>query len=407
MFKRIYLAWLVSFAAFLNATGQSTSVPNPVAFGMIRATTEFLATDTKAFGNRSIVPCSPCETYADLTQYVTKNRLLGADKLITDARSEANSALQTDSTQMPALLRSFLVSRVTGGTRSYRTDLPSYSQYLQSLDVITGTSTASIAPGDVPESGDLTPIVEPTDTTSFPAEPLPTASPDQLTNASIMDYLPIILSVLSLAGVIVLWFRKPAAPSQPMILPDDRLDKFENRVRELEKDNRQLKDSLIALRQTVDAPRPPVAPQQPANRNMAQTQMPAPDPVRPAPQPAPQKPAPLAPTAPQAVAPTVLFGRTADLGDGFSAHNLSDKPDRDTVFEILRIDPTRAEFKVSDNPDLQRLALSDAYSYLNDTCAYTTQPRPGNRIRTEKPGLLSLQGEKWAIVEKAQISFLG
>lgn len=102
---------------------------------------------------------------------------------------------------------------------------------------------------------------------------------------------------------------------------------------------------------------------------------------------------------------SLFYARMADLGDGFSAGGLLQAPDRDTVFEIQQLNETTAAYRVSENPELQRLALSDPYSYLNDTCAYLTQPRPDSRIRTEQPGRLTLQGDKWLITQKAQISF--
>lgn len=80
-------------------------------------------------------------------------------------------------------------------------------------------------------------------------------------------------------------------------------------------------------------------------------------------------------------------------------------PDRDTVFDIQLQSDVQAFYRVSENPDAQRLALSDPYSYLNDSCEYMTQPTPGSRIRTEQPGRLALQGDKWKIIEKAKISF--
>ena len=406
MSQRIFLILLTGLL-WTEAVGQSgSSSPNPVAFGMIRATTEFLATDTKAFGNRTPVPCSPCQSYDDLYQFVRQNKLLKADELITEARNVANEALQTDSTQLPDKLRSFLMARVTANNHAYRTSLPAYETFVRSLGAPVTTAAAPLSePTSAPEAGDLAPLDGTIDTTETITEPSLTSLPDQPTSAfSTMDYLPLFLSILSLAGVAVLWFRKSPTPSsQPMILPEDRFNKLEDRLTLLRNDNQRLQQQVETLRQMVDTPRPAAAQPQPANRPITQTTTAA---ARPAPQPTPQKTTPPAPVTPQPVAPTLLYGRTADLGDGFSTGGLSDKPDRDTIFEILRIEPTRAEFKVSDNPDLQRLALSDAYSYLNDTCTYATQPRPGNRIRTEKPGLLSLQGEKWVIAEKAQISFL-
>lgn len=120
---------------------------------------------------------------------------------------------------------------------------------------------------------------------------------------------------------------------------------------------------------------------------------------RPAPTPAPANTSTPA-------APRILYARTVDLGDGFSADSLSETTsERPMVYQIQLASPTQASFRVADDPYAQRLALSDPYSYLNDACEYTSQPAANSRIQTVKPGRLTLQGGKWAITEKAQISF--
>ena len=114
-------------------------------------------------------------------------------------------------------------------------------------------------------------------------------------------------------------------------------------------------------------------------------------------------PAPPVPAA----APTKLFARTADLGNGFSLSGLLEQPERGTVYELDLTSPGTAIFRVSQSPESQQLAMSDPYSYLSDACLYENQPGgPNSRIQTVAPGQLTLQGDKWQITEKARIGFV-
>ena len=419
MIRRTYLLLLVGLLVQASASAQPTqSAPNPVAFGMIRATTEFLATDTKAFGKRAVTPCQPCQSYNDLYQFVKQNKLLGADKLIDDARAKANEILKADSTQLASQLKTFLVNRVTDGTHSYRIGLAGFPRYQSALASTLYPSDTLIDPVVADESvagSDLSDEAADTSSTAY-TDSYPSPKPEK--TASLMDYLPLLLSILSLVGLGILWFRKTTTASQPVILPDDKINQLASKVARLEDDNRKMQDLLATLRQSVDTQRNAPRQQQPQqpNRPAPMPERLATQPSQPlqamaAPEPLPPRPAaaapPVAPPINPHQNPTLFYGRTADLGDGFSVRGLLEKPDRDTVFEILKTDATRATFQVSDEPALQQLALSDVYSYLSDTCIYTAQPKPGTRIRTEKPGTLSLQGEKWVIAEKAHISFLG
>ncbi len=111
------------------------------------------------------------------------------------------------------------------------------------------------------------------------------------------------------------------------------------------------------------------------------------------------------PPAP-AAAPTKLFARTADLGNGFSKAGLLAMAERGTVYEIDLTSPNTATYRVSQSPESQQLAMSDPYSYLSDACLYENQPGgPSSRIQTVAPGQLVLQGDKWQITEKARIGF--
>ncbi len=411
-------AYVISAGQLAQAqTATSAPTSEQTAFAMTRATVEFLATDAKKFGYKK-TPCKPCATYSDLNQFVKQNHLLGADGLITDIQKQsANSS--------PSALQAFLLERVSKGSRSYRQKLPSFPSYQQKL-VTLAKGASGIPDSGVPTLTDQSTAV-PDDSVankeSVSTQLNETGQSESTANSQTQFSMPfwisLALSILSLAGVAFLMFRRNQNHPSPIVASSDILNEMSKRISKLEKDNANLSNQLASLQKPVN--------QLPGNVTVKQTQ-PQSGQLIPTPVPTPQPSAlsgqsintePIIPLAtsvpasppantlrsPQPAMPTLFYGRTADLGDGFSVSGLSTKPDRDTVFEIRRIDNGRAEFQVSDNPDLQRLALSDPYSYLNDTCAYATHPRPGSRIQTERPGTLSLQGEKWAITEKAQVSF--
>ena len=117
----------------------------------------------------------------------------------------------------------------------------------------------------------------------------------------------------------------------------------------------------------------------------------------------------LVPTPAPPTAPTRLFARTADLGNGFSVSGLIDQSERGMVYELELTSPQTAEFRISNSPEAQQVAMSDPYSYLSDACLYENQPNMQSgtvRIQTLTPGKLILQGDKWQITEKARIGFV-
>lgn len=414
------LACGMSAGQFTQAqTATSVATSEQTAFAMTRATVEFLAKDAKKFGYNK-TPCQPCATYSDLNQFVKQNHLLGADGLITDIQKQS-------ATLPPSALQAFLLERVSKGSRSYRQKLPSFPSYQHKL-VALAKGQSGIPDSDGPTLNDQSAAVDNDSMVTKESEstqPAETGQSESVANSqtqfTMLSLMPLVLSMLSLVGVAFLLFRRSQDRPSAKEMSSDVLNEMSKRISKLEKDNASLSNQVTlldkAIRQQSGAatltqnqprsaqpiPTPQPIPSTNPPTTASPTQLSKSDTIIPATAAA----SPLANTlrASHPAEPTLFYGRTADLGDGFSVSGLSTKPDRDTVFEIRRVDNGRAEFQVSDNPDLQRLALSDPYSYLNDTCAYATQPRPGSRIQTERPGTLSLQGEKWAITEKAQVSF--
>jgi len=101
--------------------------------------------------------------------------------------------------------------------------------------------------------------------------------------------------------------------------------------------------------------------------------------------------------------PERFYTKYADLIDGFSVAELVEEENNETIFEIRLQSPNKATFKVSENPAVQKYALTNADYFLQKTCMYDVVPF--GKITTEKEGQLSLAGGKWEIIEPAKISF--
>ncbi|MEJ7677469.1 MAG: hypothetical protein WKG06_06280 [Segetibacter sp.] len=102
----------------------------------------------------------------------------------------------------------------------------------------------------------------------------------------------------------------------------------------------------------------------------------------------------------------IKYARYADMGDGFSNAELLEKPDNETIFELTIASNNIGEYKIINNPDAQKYALSNAQYFLGKTCQYDTFPLENANIQTDAPGAVKLNGGKWIITNPAKISFI-
>ncbi|WP_128544884.1 hypothetical protein [Larkinella soli] len=392
------------------------------AFRMIRATVEFLATDTKTFPEVQSNQCANCASYEDLETFIQQNKLLNADKLVERARRRAAQNIAQINQPQRAMndVREFLIREITPRNREHRKALPTYAAFEQNLASIANSAGSGAVAGPQPTAEAPAEQSDGTDAESDSAQvaATPAAVPSSSqSNWFSMAGFALILSILNLGLVayvayMVVKDRKPQQSAREGQLEsqiaklNERLNKLE--VRKNQPDERfQMNARLEALERAVQArdkdrsrPEKPAAP---AVEVPLEVVSKSPEPVE---KPEASGPANRFRTVhPPKFEPKQVYARTADLGDGFSAGSLLPSLERDTVFDIQVQSESQAVYRVSESPEAQRLALNDPYSYLNDACEYMTQPSPNSRIRTDQPGRLTLQGEKWKIVEKAKISF--
>lgn len=446
--KTIFLSLLVTQLA----VGQTTDQIGGKAFEMTKATVEFLATDKKTYGYQTKASCPACVSYQTLNKFIADNKLTKADELVSAAQKKTAELTGQKKPDAEVLkeLRAFLLERVTGGAeRKHRLTLKSFAAYQNQLNTLAGLApvgTAQQPVADTPVSDQEDQEVAPDTVAAEANSPVAALSTTENSFFS-MSLFALIASLLSLVGVGVLFMRKTKphesnASDQKIAEMSDQLFKLKG---EYSAALRRIEALEKALSRQPGAPQPtvnqPVAPQ-PANVPTAPA--PRPEPARtgqnlprthteayvPPVQGSAQTPAGAAVTSTE-VPPTVAspasvppaipvssapaspkpgiksdrYARTADLGDGFSTGGLLPASERGTIYQ-LSLEGHIGTYRVVDNTESQQLALSDPYSYLSDACEYLNQPRPNARIMTEKPGQVSLQGDKWKIEQKARVSFM-
>nr|WP_293834783.1 hypothetical protein [uncultured Arsenicibacter sp.] len=448
--KTIFLSLLVTQLA----VGQTTDQIGGKAFEMTKATVEFLATDKKTYGYQTKASCPACVSYQTLNKFIADNKLTKADELVSAAQKKTAELTGQKKPDAEVLkeLRAFLLERVTGGAeRKHRLTLKSFAAYQNQLNTLAGLApvgTAQQPVADTPVSDQEDQEVAPDTVAAEANSPVAALSTTENSFFS-MSLVALIASLLSLVGVGVLFLRK-AKPQETGEL-EKRIADLSKQVFDRKTDYQEALRRIEALEKALSrqsgAPQP-VAPQPIVNQPAAPR--PANVPTAPAPRPEPARtgqnlprthteayvppvqgsaPTPAGAAVPSAeVPPTVAspasvppassapaspkpgiksdrYARTADLGDGFSTGGLLPASERGTIYQ-LSLEGHIGTYRVVDNTESQQLALSDPYSYLSDACEYLNQPRPNARIMTEKPGQVSLQGDKWKIEQKARVSFM-
>lgn len=100
-----------------------------------------------------------------------------------------------------------------------------------------------------------------------------------------------------------------------------------------------------------------------------------------------------------------IFAMYADNGV-FSNDLISDYQNGQQVYEIVVKDDNNAIYKISENEDAQKFALSDANAFLLPACEYlNTRQQSNSKIKSEINGILVKSGNNWVIQIKTKIRF--
>lgn len=396
---------LCLFALLLFAGAQAQPSPAQLEgakFAIMKRTVEFLSEDT-AFKNVQSKICEGCATVEDLKKFVLDNKLINADTRVIDPLAKKN--IDTAALKWRQSLNEFKqqsISQITGAEKGYRKQLPGYSDYTGYLDAVVAdvmpetahraATTDSAAPGNaglLPPGG-----------TAY----------DNITTL-LLAWLPYLVAAVLLIALIYAFSEKSKIKKRKAYYKDKvrRLEKealvkketiatlteqkvkLEKELSDSELDRKSLEDRLKSLELKKEQKITPQA------AIPAETATPIVEQATPR--------QPIQPL--KASVAKVKYARYADMGDGFSNAELLDKPDGETIFElIIAHNNTTGEYRVAGNPEAQRYALSNAQYFLGKTCLYDSFPSGDSAlINTDTPGTIKLTGGKWTIVNPARISF--
>ena len=393
----VLLVWQISAIAEDRAGKQIKDAK----FQIVKATIEFLASDKETFKEVKEKQCLDCQDYDDLLKFVERNKIKKADALIGDWKKVSVDTSLSHWQKGINKFKDRVVGDISSGAKSKRKKLAGYSTYEGKLNSIIENVSISEPIEDIPDIEKLDEAPEPV--VSKVTEPVKTMSEKSSEPASYFTFLPdmskdmsyVIILMLMLGILFLLWILRNK--SQGMKRKERELKDQYNRNGSTESEAKVMSSELRAVQQKLKEAEAEIAILQDnvraeMERNerlsaVAEVEKT----VEEAAEPAPESP--------------IKYARYADQGDGFSVQELLEEEDSETIFELTILSPNTASFKISNNQNAQRYALSNSPYFLGKTSQYDTFPSGNSLINTDIPGELKLQGNKWLIVKPVQISF--
>jgi len=375
-------------------------------FNIIKRTVEFLSTDTVSFKGITANTCNGCADYESLKKFAVK--MTKVDSLID---KWVKIEVGPDKAAMIKFSETVLNNITRGNARrENRLKSPGFKEYQKAIaDIIAG----NVAPPPVETPAATTPTTTPPPpSVAKPAEEAPPADtevpvddrdPTAISVNNENEKLPWVFIGGTILGILLaLYFysaflkeRKKKEDLKKLFEKQKEkaaaLEAEKNKlwedVKSLDNKLRDAQDKFIKLEES-----------QASERKQYQQK------VREARETPAETPPPAINVSKEFV-PVVKYARYADKIDGFSSEELLDKDDNETIFEITITSPATGAFRVSNNRQAQRYALSNASFFFGKTCQYEAFPAADSVIVTDKPGELVLNGDKWMIRHPAKIRF--
>lgn len=378
-------------------------------FNIIKRTVEFLSTDTVSFKGITVNTCNGCADYESLKKFAVK--MTKVDSLID---KWVKIEVGPDKAAMVKFSETVLGNISKGNARrENRLKLPGFKEYQKAIaDIIAGNVTPPPTETPAATTPAATPAPPPANEPAAAEEETPATNAgdstdeNDLTALSIKnetEKLPWVFIISTVIGILLaLYFY--AALLKEKKKKDDLKKLFEKQkekataleaeknklwedVKSLDNKLRDAQDKFIKLEES-----------QASERKQYQQK------VREARETPAETPPPAINISKEFV-PVVKYARYADKIDGFSSEELLDQDDNETIFEITITSPATGAFRVSNNRQAQRYALSNASFFFGKTCQYEAFPVADSVIVTDKPGELVLNGDKWMIRHPAKIRF--
>ncbi|MGV3767468.1 MAG: hypothetical protein ACO1NW_15135 [Chitinophagaceae bacterium] len=421
--KQLLVVFFLLFCAGASAQSVYEQIKS-ARFRIVRHTIEFISNDAQSFKNVKSHTCADCKSYAALEQFVQTNKIVGADRIINRVKTENFDTAAATSIGSLEKFAQALQQEITAGERIRRKELPAFNTYVTQVDgIIEETEKALTAPPAAPVLADgpaphtITGVPEGDETAEDKA-----ANANAAMKGNAAETADGAMNLPAIAG-----FAAAALFAFIAYRANTKANKAKSAVQDIEKRKGDIQNLYLDSQQTIKAAHRDLETLQQdlvaekeentrLRKELKTLKKSAPEQTvevtKQAPEPRPEKntvPTPVAPPAPvpakEKPAPPPKFARYADTGDGFSAAYLLDEPNSETIFEIRIINGGTASFKVSELPQVQRYALSNISYFFDATCQYNSFPSENSTIRTDVPGELRWNGDKWSIVNRAQISF--
>lgn len=402
------ILYSITFIFLINAKAQNSleTQLEDAKFDIIKKTVEFLSTDAATYKNVKMTTCPDCKNLDDLKKFATTNGLLNADKKIVEPLG--NISLDTAANKWQDGLLKFkqqAIDKITGADKERRKSLPGYNKYEQTLSDIC----SAVKAGNIDETTAASVAANADTATTAAADNSPVKS-----NSSFTAPLWLLYSIIGILAALSIftWLENKKIKQATKSLQDDNanfktnwheakqeVSKLKNKVGKLEKEAKDRELDIKTYEQRLIQVENEKSVLLQSSSNIAGAKSNAETVIEKS---TSSKPVNTAQTAPAAI---TKYSRYADLGDGFSNAELLDSPDGETIFELTISPNNTGIYKVINNPDGQKYALSNAQYFLAKSCRYDSFPAGNTRIQTDEPGLIKLNAGKWAITSPAKISF--
>lgn len=395
---RIIIAFVFSLVC-IQVGAQSNGVKlNKAKVDIAMTTLEFLALDKKTFPNVVKEVCKDCSTFESLKQFIKDNELTGANKLVGEWEK-----INIDEKDWQKSLQAYAekVSKaITTGSpnKESRKSHPKFPEYQNKLTALQDIQIDENSPGKLIADS---PKVGPKDTFDLTGSGSTGSTGTDEESGSWMSYLPYAILAVFVAVFLFIYKnrerevrsarrnKKPSNNSMGTYQTEniEQLQVLRQQIKVLNTKNEELSQQLSDEQRKS----------QQLEKRLTELSSMSSEPVR---------TSTRVTDYVESGEITKKYARYADQGDGFTVSELLNEEDDETVFEIVSTSNNTAHFSVTKNANAQRYALMNASYYLARTCAYTNTPTVSSKIKTDHPGKLKLQGNKWHITEPVKISFV-
>lgn len=362
---------------------------------MLRLTAEFLTNDTKTFPKVKPAECKACNDKKALIEFSKKNQLKGFDKII-DKKIDVSIGTSRNSLED---FKDALINKII--QRTHRKELEAYNEYKKRMDNVVSQFEVHSETNSTPTENNNSSLDPSTDSLLANADEVVKTSEaevgDSVQGSYINSSLTYGAAILALVLIIVLFIKnKNKNKTEELNTNKHNLanirNSYENektKVSKLESEKQELIEKNFRLEEELSAyKRKEIEFLASLNK-----------------QEEPSVPAPLLVDS-ENLWPQTMYATYADLGDGFSNLELLDKPNNETIFEILITNENKARYRITDSSESQQYALSNSSYFLGKTCVSDNFPSANSTIVTEEEGILTLHGNKWQILQPAKIKFI-